>query len=557
MSNTIRIKRRSSGAAGAPASLQNAEIAFNEVDNTLYYGKGTGGAGGSATTIEAIAGPGAYATLTSAQTISGGKTFTGSVSLGSSATATTQSANNNSTSVATTAYVDGALASFSSTLTVAADSGSAETIDLATESLTISGGTGLSSITSTNHVTLNLDNTAVTSGSYGSATEVGTFTVDAQGRLIAASNTSINITASQVSNFSSAVQSESISDLIAPTGALNLNGQFIQFLADPINAQDAATKNYVDNIAAGIHTHEAARAATAAALPSYTYSNGTSGVGATLTGTSNGALSIDGVSVSQNDRVLIKDETSGNAPYNGVYDVTTVGNASNPYVLTRSTDFDQDTELPGSFIFVSEGSTNADNGFVCTTDLPITIGSTAISFTQFSGAGQIAAGDGLTKSGNTFNVGGTTDRITVAADSVDIAATYIGQSSITTLGTITTGTWNGTSIAIANGGTGATDAGTARTNLGLAIGTDVQAYNAELSTLAGMGSATASALAILTAAEVQSIDGSTSATATTLAATDRFVVNDAGSMVQVALSDLVTFLKDDTASGFDIDGGTY
>jgi len=557
MSNTIRIKRRSSGAAGAPASLQNAEIAFNEVDNTLYYGKGTGGAGGSATTIEAIAGPGAYATLTSAQTISGGKTFTGSVSLGSSATATTQSANNNSTSVATTAYVDGALASFSSTLTVAADSGSAETIDLATESLTISGGTGLSSITSTNHVTLNLDNTAVTSGSYGSATEVGTFTVDAQGRLIAASNTSINITASQVSNFSSAVQSESISDLIAPTGALNLNGQFIQFLADPINAQDAATKNYVDNIAAGIHTHEAARAATAAALPSYTYSNGTSGVGATLTGTSNGALSIDGVSVSQNDRVLIKNETSGNAPYNGVYDVTTVGNASNPYVLTRSTDFDQDTELPGSFIFVSEGSTNADNGFVCTTDLPITIGSTAISFTQFSGAGQIAAGDGLTKSGNTFNVGGTTDRITVAADSVDIAATYIGQSSITTLGTITTGTWNGTSIAIANGGTGATDAGTARTNLGLAIGTDVQAYNAELSTLAGMGSATASALAILTAAEVQSIDGSTSATATTLAATDRFVVNDAGSMVQVALSDLVTFLKDDTASGFDIDGGTY
>lgn len=80
MSNTLRIKRRASGNAGAPASLANAELAFNEVDDTLYYGKGTGGQGGSATTIEAIGGKGAFVNLTGSQTISGDKTFTGTVS---------------------------------------------------------------------------------------------------------------------------------------------------------------------------------------------------------------------------------------------------------------------------------------------------------------------------------------------------------------------------------------------------------------------------------------------------------------------------------------------
>jgi hypothetical protein len=85
----------------------------------------------------------------------------------------------------------------------------------------------------------------------------------------------------------------------------------------------------------------------------------------------------------------------------------------------------------------------------------------------FSVAGTILAGDGLTKSGNTLNVVGTENRITVNADSVDIASTYVGQSSITTLGTITTGVWNGTDVAVADGGSGASDAAGARTNLGI------------------------------------------------------------------------------------------
>ncbi len=110
MPNTLRIKRRAStGAAGAPPSLANAELAFNEADNTLYYGKGTGGAGGTATTIEAIAGPGAYTTLGTTQTVSGTKTFSGPCVFSgtgtNSATGVTQSSSDDSTRLATTAYV--------------------------------------------------------------------------------------------------------------------------------------------------------------------------------------------------------------------------------------------------------------------------------------------------------------------------------------------------------------------------------------------------------------------------------------------------------------------
>ncbi len=110
MPNTLRIKRRAStGAAGAPTSLANAELAYNEADNTLYYGKGTGGAGGTATSIEAIAGPGAYATLGTEQTVTGIKTFSGpcvfSGTGANSATGVTQSSSDDSTRLATTAYV--------------------------------------------------------------------------------------------------------------------------------------------------------------------------------------------------------------------------------------------------------------------------------------------------------------------------------------------------------------------------------------------------------------------------------------------------------------------
>jgi hypothetical protein len=191
MANTIRIKRRASGDSGAPSSLENAELAFNEVDNTLYYGRGTGGAGGTATSVIAIGGDGSFVNLSGSQTISGNKTFSGTVALGSSATATTQAAGDNSTKVATTAYVESAITAATYTFNLAGDSGTSQIVD-DNETVTISGGTGLSSVASaTNTVTINLDNTNVVAGSYGSSTAVASFTVDAQGRLTAASNTNI------------------------------------------------------------------------------------------------------------------------------------------------------------------------------------------------------------------------------------------------------------------------------------------------------------------------------------------------------------------------------
>jgi hypothetical protein len=198
MANTLRIKRRATGNAGAPTSLENAELAFNEVDGILYYGKGSGGAGGTATTIEAIGGYGAFLTLTSDQTVTGNKTFSGATIVA------TPTANGHA---ATKLYVDSAVANVATAFTVSGDSGSNQTITSGSDTLTISGGVGLSSVGSnTDTLTINLDNTAVTAATYGNASSVGTFTVDAQGRLTNAVSTSISIASGAVSDFDEAAQ---------------------------------------------------------------------------------------------------------------------------------------------------------------------------------------------------------------------------------------------------------------------------------------------------------------------------------------------------------------
>ena len=226
---------------------------------------------------------------------------------------------------------------------------------------------------------------------------------------------------------------------------------------------DAANKAYVDAARSGLDVKASVKYATNAALEAYTY---TSGV---ITASADGALSIDGANLTSGDngiRILVKNETSGNAPYNGIYTVTDAGGVSSPFVLTRATDADTATEVtPGMFTFVEQGTAWGDSGWILTTDGSITIGSTALTFVQFSSAGQSIAGNGLTKTGNTIDAVGTTNRISVSSDAIDISANYVGQSSITTLGTIGTGVWNGTDIAVADGGTGSSTASGARTNL--------------------------------------------------------------------------------------------
>ena len=173
-------------------------------------------------------------------------------------------------------------------------------------------------------------------------------------------------------------------------------------------ASQQSIKTYVDATASGLDLKDSSSVATTAALSAVTYANGSSGVGATLTADANGALSVDGVTMSAlYDRVLVKDQAAG--LQNGIYTVTATGSGAAAFVLTRATDFDSATEVTsGAFTFIEKGTTNSDSGWVLTTDGAVTIGTTALAFSQFSGAGQITAGTGLSKSGNTLSVDTTT-----------------------------------------------------------------------------------------------------------------------------------------------------
>jgi hypothetical protein len=236
--------------------------------------------------------------------------------------------------------------------------------------------------------------------------------------------------ASTISDLATTVQAYRLDQFAAPTSSLALNSQKITGLADPTSAQDAATKAYVDAVKTGLDVKDSVRVATTANI--------------TLSGTQ----TIDDVAVIAGNRVLVKDQSTGSQ--NGIY-VVAAG------AWSRSTDADASSEVTGGmFTFVSEGTVNADSGWVLSTNDSITLGTTALTFVQFSGAGQVTAGAGLTKTGTTLDVVGTANRITVNPDSIDISSSYIGQNTITTLGTIATGVWNGTTISVANGGSGAT-----------------------------------------------------------------------------------------------------
>jgi hypothetical protein len=190
----------------------------------------------------------------------------------------------------------------------------------------------------------------------------------------------------------------------------------------------------VDGLASGIDWHEAVDLATAAALPnSPVYDNGSSGVGATLTSSTQARLVVDGANATTGDRILVKNESTG--AHNGIYVVTAQGAAASAqWVLTRATDFDGGVTgevVPGEAVLALNGSTNAKQGFVVTsTSDPHSIGSDAITFTQFTGTQSFTAGDGLTQTGNTLDVvTADSNRIVVNSDSIDLATVYGGATT--------------------------------------------------------------------------------------------------------------------------------
>jgi hypothetical protein len=201
-------------------------------------------------------------------------------------------------------------------------------------------------------------------------------------------------------------------DFALATASVDLNNQKITNLTDPTNAQDAANKRYVDAAVVGIEWKPSVRAATTAD-------------GTLATAFANGQV-IDGVTLATGNRILIKNQTTGTE--NGIYTVNATG------APTRSTDADTNAELTASFaVFVEEGTANADSGYTLTNDGTVTIGTTALTFTQFTGLGQITAGNGLTKTANTLDVVAGTG-IVANANDVAIDTAVVVRKYATAIG---------------------------------------------------------------------------------------------------------------------------
>jgi hypothetical protein len=369
MSSVLRIRRRITGAAGAPGSLKNAELAYNEIENVLYYGKGDTG-DGTASSIIQIAGSGAYAT-------------TSYVSTNYAALGTSNSfAAGFTNTFAGTLNISGTFQLLGTTVTASA----AELNRLAGVTIgTASAGKALVLDNSRDISNIN----QLTATSLQNATSSPTFTVSSTGAVVGASLTSATINvgsgafqaSSSSATFTTSLQSASFST--SGSGNITAGGDLIATgNAYASTNKKLATEEYVNSVQQGLDVKQSVRAATTANI------------------TLSGLQTIDGVSLSAGDRVLVKNQS--NAVNNGIY-VVAVG------AWTRATDANVTANVTaGLFTFVAEGTQNSDSGWILTSDDAITLGTSTLTFVQFSGAGMItidgastaSVTNGLEKDGN-------------------------------------------------------------------------------------------------------------------------------------------------------------
>lgn len=571
MANTIRIKRRASGAAGSPASLQNAELAFNEVDDVLYYGKGSGGVGGAATTVEAIGGKGAYVSLTGAQTVSGDKTLSGAVDL-------------------TGTFKIGGT-------TVTSDASEINKLDGVTAG-TASAGKVL--IVDSNK-DINLDGGDLTAQN---VVVVGDLTV--QGTTTTVSSTVVEVADKNLVLGKVA----SPSDVTADGGGLTLKGSTDKTF-NWVDSSDSWTSSEHLDLASGkelkingtsvLSSSALGSGVTSSSLTSVgTLSSGTwsattiaiakGGTGETSAQSAINALSQ--VSGASNEYVLTKDTASGNAVWKAAAGSSVFNDAeiqalagltsaadALPYFTGSGTATTTTLTSFGRSLIDDSNSSDARTtlGLVIGTDVQAFdselsalagLSSAADKLPYFTGAGTAGLADFTSFARNLVDDADaaamrTTLGLVIGSDiqgyDAELSA-LAGLSSaadklpyFTGVGTAAVATFTSFGRSLVDDAS----ASDARTTLGLAIGSDVQAYDLELSALASVTSA-ADALPYFT--------GSGTATVTTLSSFGRSLIDDAdasaarttlglSSMAQQASSNVS--ITGGSISGIELDGGTF